>query len=54
MYNYKEYKKMKEGEIPTCGECKYFTSSIGECNMFLKRVEEHYNACIKFDSYYEG
>lgn len=54
MYNYKEYKRMKEGEIPTCGECKYFTSSTGKCNMFPKRVEEYNDACGKFDSHYEG
>lgn len=55
MYNYKEYKRMKEGEIPTCGECKYFTSSKERCKLFTsKHVEEYYDACIKFDSHYEG
>lgn len=54
MYNYKEYKKMKEGEIPTCGECKHFTPLTSECKVFPKRAEEHYNAYTKFDSHYEG
>lgn len=56
MYNYKEYKKMKEGENPTCGECKYFISSNGRCKKFpTLRIEEHIDACPdKFDSHYEG
>ena len=56
MYNYKEYKKMKEGRTPTCGECRYFISSNGRCLMFTTlRLENHIDACPdKFDSHYEG
>lgn len=57
MYNYKEYKKMKEGRNPTCGECKHFISLTGGCKILtiLRGLEEHIDACpTKFDSHYEG
>jgi len=55
MYNYKEYKKMKEGLPPTCGECKFFLPKEEMCALFTtKHTEEHYNACMRFDSHYEG
>jgi len=54
MYNYTEYKKLKEG-VPTCGECKYFISLVEKCMLFtLKHAEEHFNACTRFDSQLEG
>jgi len=57
MYNYNEYKKMKEGYPPTCGECKYFIPSNNRCKEFpiLIGIEEHMDAChTNFDSHYEG
>lgn len=54
MYNYIEYKKMKKG-VPTCGECKLFLPKEEMCALFTtKHTEEHYTACTKFDSHYEG
>lgn len=55
MYNYIEYKKMKEGLPPTCGECKFFLQDKEMCALFTtKHAEEHYTACTRFDSHYEG
>ncbi len=56
MYNYREYKKMKNG-TPTCGECKFFIESENGCKKFpiLIGIYEHTDACPKdFDSHYEG
>lgn len=55
MYNYEEYKKLKQC-TPTCGECRFFIPESEKCiKLVLKHTEEHINACKKyFDSHYEG